>query len=74
MITGEFPFDNPTINDLNYSFIINNDWNGYWRSVGNPLLSNEFKKLFQSLVCYDTNKRLKINQIRNSEWFKNSQL
>lgn len=74
MITGEFPFDNPTINDLNYSFIINNDWNGYWRSVGNPLLSNEFKKLFQSLVCYDTNKRLKINQIRNSEWFQNSKL
>lgn len=72
LITREFPFNHPILTDPNYCYIIDDDWESYWTSVGGPnIVSSHFRDLFSNLVCYNPERRYTLQEIRKSDWLKN---
>ena len=67
---GIFPFKNALINDSYYKLIIKNDWKSFWKKINknNKKISEEFRDLFQKMICFDSKKRIKINEIKEHVW------
>ena len=74
LIMGIFPFKNAMINDNYYKLIIKNDWKSFWKKINknNKKISDEFRDLFQKMVCFEPKKRIKINEIKEHFWLKNN--
>ena len=76
LIFGFFPFDNATFADNRYKFIINDKFEEFWKLIPfNQIdisISNNFKDLFEKLVCYDPKGRLSLNEIKMHSWIHNN--
>jgi serine/threonine protein kinase len=70
ILMGIFPFKNALINDSYYKLIIKNDWKSFWKKINknNKKISEEFRDLFQKMICFDSKKRIKINEIKEHVW------
>ena len=72
LVVGEFPFEEPNKNDEFYKYIIEENWDEYWKLVDpDKKFSDNFKNLMQGMICYEPNKRLNIEEIKSSKWFIN---
>lgn len=75
LVMGFYPFEKPNFTDNKYKFIMKKDFNGFWKKCEKILgkenfpVSNEFKNLFEKMVCYQAKERLSINEIKNHPWF-----
>jgi serine/threonine protein kinase len=78
LVAGMFPFQEATDDDELYSCFINNDSDKFWylhngiRGV-NPAKSfykENFKDLINKIFCYDSSKRISIEEVRAHPWFK----
>ena len=54
-------------NDMFYSFIMKGDYEGFWRKR-NIKLSQNFMRLFNSMVAFDPVQRPSLAEIKESEW------
>ena len=72
LIFGFFPFDNATFADNRYKYIINDKFDEFWKLIPfdeiDVSISNNFKDLFERLVCYDPKGRLSLNEIKMHSW------
>ncbi len=70
LIFGFLPFKNATFTDFRYKFIIKEQYEDFWKSVNNnnDTISNNFKDLFERMICFDPKERLTINEIKNHPW------
>ena len=72
LVAGEFPFEDPNKDDEFYKYIIEENWDEYWKLIDpDNKFSQEFKNLIQGMICYEPNKRLNIEEIKSSKWFNN---
>ena len=75
LVMGFYPFEKPNFTDNRYKFIMKKDFNGFWKKCEKILgensfpFSDEFKNLFEKMVCYQPKERLSINEIKNHPWF-----
>ena len=75
LVMGFYPFEKPNCTDNRYKLIMKKDFNGFWKKCEKILcdpkciISNEFKNLFEKMVCYQAKERLSINEIKNHPWF-----
>jgi serine/threonine protein kinase len=81
LVMGFYPFDKPNITDSRYKFISKKDLPGFWKKCeqkkflsnsNNNIsgISNEFKDLFEKMVCPKPEERINISQIKNHPWLK----
>ena len=71
IVAGKRCFDLPTKLDKSYKYIINHDYDKFWKLKNiEPEPSDEFKDLFVKMVDTDPEKRIKINEIENCKWLK----
>ena len=70
LIFGFLPFKNATFTDFRYKFIIKEQYEDFWKSVNNnnDTISNNFKDLFERMICFDSKERLNINEIKMHPW------
>lgn len=73
LVMGFYPFDRTNCTDSRYKLILKKDYNGFWKKcekLMNPkiYISNEFKDLFEKMICYKPEERLSIFQIKNHPW------
>ena len=76
LIFGFFPFDSATFADNRYKFIINDKFEEFWKLIPfeqiDVSISNNFKDLFERLVCYDPKGRLSLKEIKMHSWINNN--
>ena len=72
MVMGTLPFNTAEYNDVKY-IVLHSDYMKYWESASSILksekVSMEFFDLFRSMVFYDPNKRLNLEQVKAHPWF-----
>jgi serine/threonine protein kinase len=64
LLTGNFPFNQPKLNDLQYEIL-----NTLFKK--NNSFSLEANNLLQGILCKDPNKRLSVDDILNHPWLNN---
>ena len=66
LIFGYLPFNNATFTDFRYKFIIKEQFDDFWKSLNynNEGISNNFKDLFERMICFDSKEILNINEIK----------
>jgi len=70
LVAGEFPFGEPNKEDEFYKYIIEENWNEYWKLVDSDNnFSQDLKNLIQGMICYEPNKRFNNEKIKSSKWF-----
>jgi len=69
LVAGEFPFGEPNKDDEFYKYIIEENWDEYWKLVdSNNHFSQDLKNLIQGMICYEPNKRFNNEKIKSSQW------
>ena len=69
LVAGEFPFGEPNKDDEFYKYIIEENWDEYWKLVdSNNHFSQDLKNLIQGMICYEPNKRFNNEKIKSSNW------
>ena len=82
LVMGFYPFDKPNITDSRYKFISKKDFQGFWKkceqkkalsnnnSNNNNIfgVSQEFKDLFEKMVCPKPDDRISLSQIKKHPW------
>ena len=70
LVAGEFPFGEPNKDDEFYKYIIEENWEEYWKLVdSNHHFSSDLKNLIQGMICHEPKKRFNNEKIKSSEWF-----
>jgi hypothetical protein len=65
------PFKQAATNDPFYSYVVKNDYEGYWNKRALKMkLSDNFKSLFFNIIANDYAQRPSIDEIRQTEWMK----
>jgi len=73
LVAGEFPFGEPNIDDEFYKYIIEENWDEYWKLVdSNNNFSQDLKNLIQGMICHEPNKRFNKEKIKSSQWFSDN--
>ena len=73
LVAGEFPFGEPNKEDEFYKYIIEENWDEYWKLVdSNNNFSQDLKNLIQGMICHEPNKRFNNEKIKSSKWFSDS--
>ena len=84
LVMGFYPFDKPNITDSRYKFISKKDFQGFWKKCeqkkalsnnnsnnnNNNMfgVSQEFKDLFEKMVCPKPDDRISLSQIKKHPW------
>ena len=84
LVMGFYPFDKPNITDSRYKFISKKDFQGFWKKCeqkkalsnnnsnnnNNNIfgVSQEFKDLFEKMVCPKPDDRISLSQIKKHPW------
>ena len=70
LVAGEFPFGEPNEDDEFYKYIIEENWDEYWKLVDSQNnFSQNLKFLIQGMICHEPNKRFnneKLNHVNGS--------
>ena len=75
LVAGEFPFGEPNKEDEFYKYIIDENWEEYWKLVDSKNnFSQDLKTLIQGMICYEPNKRFNNEKIKSSKWFSNKDI
>ena len=70
LVAGKFPFEEPNRDDEFYKYIIEENWEEYWKLVDSENnFSQDLKNLIQGMICYEPNKRFNNEKIKASKWF-----
>ena len=70
LVAGEFPFGEPNKDDEFYKYIIEENWEEYWKLVDSDNhFSSDLKNLIQGMICHEPKKRFNNEKIKSSEWF-----
>ena len=70
LVAGEFPFGEPNKDDEFYKYIIEENWEEYWKLVDSDNhFSSDLKYLIQGMICHEPKKRFNNEKIKSSEWF-----
>lgn len=71
IVTGSMPFKQATSTDPFYSYVIKNDYEGYWAKRGlKQKLSYNFKSLLFNLIAFDYAQRPTIDEVRQHPWLQ----
>ena len=69
LVAGEFPFGEPNKEDEFYKYIIEENWEEYWKLVDSDNnFSQDLKNLIQGMICYEPKKRFNNEKIKSSQW------
>lgn len=49
---------------------MNENYVNYWNAAKSYELSSEYKDLINRMICYDSEKRITLEEIKNHEWYK----
>ena len=70
LVAGEFPFGEPNKEDEFYKYIIEENWEEYWKLVDEQNnFSENLKYLIQGMICHEPNKRFNNEKIKSCQWF-----
>ena len=70
LVAGEFPFGEPNKEDEFYKYIIEENWEEYWKLVDEQNnFSDNLKYLIQGMICHEPNKRFNNEKIKSCQWF-----
>ena len=73
LVSGEFPFGEPTKEDEFYKYVIDENLDEFWKLVDSDNhFSQDLKDLIQGMICYEPDKRFDIENIKSSKWFSNN--
>ena len=74
LVTGSNGFGTSSPSDKYYKFIMNKNYEGYWKLLSSKQvgegLSGEFKKLYLQMVAFEPDERPTLEQILESDWLK----
>ena len=74
LVAGQFPFGEPNKEDEFYKYIIDENWEEYWKLVDSENnFSQDLKILIQGMICYEPNKRFNNEKIKSSKWLSNNE-
>lgn len=75
LVTGIYPYDKPNIIDQRYKMLMKRDFNNFWKkseqkmlNYNSKKLSEEFKDLFEKMICSKPKERITINEIKKHPW------
>ena len=70
LVAGQFPFGEPSKEDEFYKYIIEENWEEYWKLVDEQNnFSENLKYLIQGMICHEPNKRFNNEKIKSCQWF-----
>ena len=70
LVAGQFPFGEPNKEDEFYKYIIEENWEEYWKLVDEQNnFSENLKYLIQGMICHEPNKRFNNEKIKSCKWF-----
>ena len=70
LVAGQFPFGEPNKEDEFYKYIIEENWEEYWKLVDEQNnFSENLKYLIQGMICHEPNKRFNNEKIKSCQWF-----
>lgn len=69
LATQHTPFFKASESDGYYSFIANDDWEGFWKAQKAEDLSKNFKDLFRKMIYPDPGHRLSLSEIKEHPWY-----
>lgn len=73
LVAGEFPFGEPNEDDEFYKYIIEENWDEYWKLVDSQNnFSQNLKFLIQGMICHEPNKRFNNEKIKSCQWFSDN--
>ena len=73
LVAGEFPFGEPNKEDEFYKYVIEENWDEYWKLVdAENNFSKNLKYLIQGMICHEPNKRFNHEKIKSSQWFSDN--
>ena len=73
LVAGEFPFGEPNKDDEFYKYIIEENWEEYWKLVDEENnFSEKLKYLIQGMICHEPNKRFNHEKIKSCQWFSDN--
>ena len=73
LVAGEFPFGEPNKDDEFYKYIIEENWDEYWKLVdAENNFSKNLKYLIQGMICHEPNKRFNHEEIKSCQWFSDN--
>jgi serine/threonine protein kinase len=79
LVMGFYPFDKPNMFDSRYKLISKKDFDNFWKKCeqkkilaekGLSGVSEEFKDLFEKMVCPKPEDRIDISQIKKHPWLQ----
>ena len=72
LVTKSFGFINAHESDNYYNYIINGEYNLYWKAVKGQIreISDELKNLYLKMVSFNPDERPNIEEILNDPWMK----
>jgi serine/threonine protein kinase len=80
LVMGFYPFDKPNITDSRFKYIIKKDFAGFWKKceqkklfssnndINHGSISEEFKDLFERMICPKPKDRISIEEIKKHPW------
>ena len=73
LVAGEFPFGEPNEDDEFYKYIIEENWDEYWKLVDSQNnFSQNLKFLIQGMICHEPNKKFNNEKIKSCQWFSDN--
>ena len=70
LVTNKRAFTEAKKTNHFYKYIYNKDYNTFWKNLQIEGLSDEFKKLYISMVSYNAKERPYLDEILENEWLK----
>ena len=73
LVAGQFPFGEPNKEDEYYKYIIEENWDEYWKLVDEDNnFSQDLKSLIQGMICHEPCKRFNNEKIKSHQWFSDN--
>ena len=68
---GTLPFNYPGLSDIHYKQLAKEDYVSFWKAFeSKACLTDECKDLINSMICFDCNKRISMDNIKNHKWLR----
>lgn len=77
LVLGYFPFEKPSLSDHRFKCIIKKDFLNFWKKCekiypdSSTDKSQEFKDLFQKMICNNPKDRISLKEIKSHPWLSN---
>ena len=71
LTVGSFPYSSSRFTDIHYKCLAKEDYSSFWKHFDDVNISPECKDLINSMMCFNPNKRISLENILEHKWLSN---